>query len=126
MVKRPDNVFNYIKRKFSWEGFTELNVVDALVEIGYSGAEAKRLFNAGGIKIWDTKVKDGMMVWYKRRANLIEVIEPDDTLVIGKPKVLIIKQIPFSIFEKIYYNLRLWFEIGMDKWSDLREARWII
>lgn len=105
-VPKDNKVFHYVKRKFSWEGFYKLGVIEAFAEIGYSKSEARRLLNAGGIKIWDSEVHDGGIRWYKRTANPVELVEPEDVFIFGKPKALIVKQVPFSLWERIYYRLR--------------------
>ena len=98
-----------VRRRFSWEGFCQLDVAEAINEIGYSKTEIKRLFKSNAIKIWDTKItEDGNhFIRYKRVANSIELVEPDDVIIIGKYRGLTIKAVPFSFFEKAYYKLRL-------------------
>ncbi len=116
----PDTLETRISRRFSWEGFTKLDVVGAVNEIGYSKTEIKRLFKNNAIKIWDTKItEDGNhFVWYKRVANQVELVEPNDVIVIGKYKRLVIKAIPFSVLEKLYYKLRLIKEQIQDRLGD--------
>ena len=119
-VKSPhsNQVFFEIKRRFRWEGFCRLNVRDAFGEIGYSKSEVNRLLKNGAIKIWDTRVTVDGMEWYKRPSELVELVEPDDVFIFGKPKVLTIKQIPFSVEEIIYYKLRDTYDIIKDKVED--------
>ncbi len=106
-----------IKRKFSWEGFCKLDVIEAINETGYSKTEIRRLFKNSAIKIWDTKLTEDRnhFVWYKRVANTVELVEPDDVLVIGKYRRLVIRALAFSVYEKIYYKLRLFSEQIQDR-----------
>uniref|UniRef100_A0A6M3L783 Uncharacterized protein n=1 Tax=viral metagenome TaxID=1070528 RepID=A0A6M3L783_9ZZZZ len=108
-VKRPEGnqIYHFIKRKFSWEGFCNLDIIEAFSEIGFSKTEARRLLDAGSIKIWDTRIQDSKVQWYKRRVRQVELVEPGDVLVFGKPKVLLIEKIPFTLYETLYYKLRL-------------------
>ena len=111
-VQKPltNQVYFEVVRPFTWEGFHELDVVGAFQEIGYSKAEIGRLFKDGAIKIWDTRLNGNKFEWYKRKAETQELVEPDDVFIFGHPKVLIIKQMPFTLWEKIYYWLRGYFE----------------
>lgn len=114
-VKAPwgNRVFYDVEREFSWEGFHNLDVIYALKEIGYSVAEATRLLNSGAIKIWDTKVHDGKMVWHRRRVSRMELVEVGDNLIIGS-KILVIKPRPFPLHMKLFYHIR-------DIWDRLRD-----
>ena len=107
----PFQIYFNIARPFSWEGFTHLNVLEALSEIGFSKTEGKRLLSSGSIKIRDTRItEDGKhFEWYRRTAGAMELVEPNDIFYIGK-RVLTILQIPFSIWEKLYYSIRDWIE----------------
>ena len=108
-VKRPpsNRVYHYVERAFSAEGFHSLNVMGAFNEIGYSRAEARRLLNGGSIKIWDTSVVDkNHFEWYKRQANAIELVEPNDVFIFGHPKALIIQAKHVSPFKRLFWYLR--------------------
>jgi|TARA_Y100000310_G_C20674021_1_gene811847 hypothetical protein len=98
-----------ISRHFSWEGFCHINILEALNETGFSKTEAKRLFKDGAIKVWDTKVtNDGChFVWFKRIAELVELVEPKDVILVGRNKSLTIQAIPFKCYEKALFKLRL-------------------
>ena len=106
-VKAPIDMFHTIRRKFSWEGFYRLDVIGALVEIGYSNSEAHRLLKSNSIKIKDTKVREGgnHYVWYWRDINKVELVEPEDVIKIGKSYITI-KSLPFSPIEILYYKTR--------------------
>jgi hypothetical protein len=96
---KNNTIFFYIERKFE-DGFCSLNVIEAFAEIAYSKAEARRLLTSGGIKIWDTRItEDGNhFEWYKRRAQVVELVEPEDVFIFGKPKALIVKASEGSTF----------------------------
>ncbi len=107
----------HIFRKFTWEGFHELDVVKAINEIGYSKTEIRRLFKNNAIKIWDTKITEDRnhFVSYKRVAKPLELVESGDVFIVGKFRSLTICAIPFRFYEKIYYNLRLFKEQLQDR-----------
>ncbi len=109
-----------VHRHFTWEGFHKLDVISAINEMGYSKTEIKRLFKNNAIKIWDTRVTDDgcHFVWYKRIANIFELVKPGDVFIIGKYKELTIKTIPFNWFERVYYNLRHIKDIIQDEIED--------
>ena len=83
-----------------------MDIVDAFNKIGYSKAEVRRLLKSGAIKIWDTRCDGGHFEWYKRRALPVELVEPDDVLMFGHPKVLVIKKKPFPMFKRLFYWAR--------------------
>jgi len=117
-----------IKRKFSWEGFCKIDILDALVEGGLSRTKAKSLFNSGAVKVWDTKVTDdgNHFKWYKRRANQTELLEIDlkddmyNTIFYGRATSMVVHTIPFSLAEKVFYRLREIKEILQDKFNKER------
>lgn len=97
-----------VHRRFSWEGFCNLDVIGVVKEAGHSGAETKRLFKANAIKIWDTKVLDDgcHYVWYKRVAERTELVEPEDEICIGKHQLVIIQALPFPFYLRVFYKIR--------------------
>lgn len=107
-MKGPTKIFDYIDRKFSWDGFLRVNVLDVCTEAGVSRAEAERLFSKGVIKVWDTRTaKEGnRQEWYKRKAQLTELVSSNEAVYCGKVKSIIIRPKPFSLLERIYYSLR--------------------
>jgi len=105
-VPSKNSVFYNVTREFSPEGFCNLNVLDAFNEIGYSRAETRRLLNDGAIKVWDTRVNGNKMEWYKRRSREMELVEPDEVFIFGKPKVLTIRKKPFVFYKRLFYWLR--------------------
>ena len=99
---------NELEIKMSWEGFAKVNILDVLKYVGYSGTAGRRLFNDGAVKIMDTKVtEDGEhFIWYQRKVEGTELVEPNDALLIGKHHWVILKGKPFTWYEKVYYHLR--------------------
>ena len=99
-----------IERKFSAEGFCNLDVMGAFVEAGRSKTEIRRMFKDRAIKIRDTKVENDKMVWYKRPADKFELVEPGDILIWGKYKTLTIRAKRRFILKSLFYYLRPYVE----------------
>ena len=105
---KGNRVFYTIYRPFTAEGFHQLDVVGAMVEIGFSKASARRFH---GVKVWDTIYEDGQW-WRKQRlAKKIELLDcscgsKEDYLLIGKNKVIVIKPSPVSLGRRISWWIR--------------------
>lgn len=121
-AKIPENNKFYfdIIRSFSAEGFYKLDILDVLVEIGYSRTEATRLFNGRAIKIWDTRVPEGgkSFEWYLRPCQKVELVEPNDVLLVGKSRPLIIEADSIPILRRLFWWLR-------PRVERLTEALWV-
>lgn len=102
------DIYMSVERQFSAEGFLRLDVLEVLKEI-FSSTEAHRLFKEGAVKIWDTRVQDGKVFWYKRSCNRKELVEKGEWVLVGR-RAIQIRAKPINIFKKVFYYVRPYVE----------------
>jgi hypothetical protein len=108
-----------IRRKFSAEGFCQLDVLGALSESGYSKAEAHRLFGNGAVRVEDIKILPDRkhVVKYRRKAEAVELIEPDEHLYIGKHRTLTVREQKRNILFRLYRRGRVRVEMFLERFG---------
>ena len=105
-VQRP--LYPKVTRPFSSEGFCWINVLETVVEAGYSKAETKRLLEAGAIKVdaWKVTEDNCHMQHYRRKAGVMELIDKGMCLYLGKHTVIEILPTHVPLYKRLFWRYR--------------------